>query len=198
MIKPSYKFYRGCYRLVSVVVGAVYRLRVSGKESIPAGAAMVCSNHSSLIDPFIIALIFGIESHLHFIAKVELFKIPVISQILQKLGSIRVNRGMLDGTTIKSTFGYLKKDDKVVIFPEGTRTSQDDAVSAKNGAVKLAERAGVPIVPVYIPRKKPLFHKLHIVIGAPYQIDKTRRKRTPEEYAGLAEDLMFRIKALKG
>ena len=195
-MKPSYKFYKGCYRIARATVGLFYRLRVTGKENIPEGAAMVCANHSSLADPFLMAFAFGIRYHMHFIAKVELFKIPVVSQLLKNMGMISVNRGMLDVATVKSTFGYLKKNDKIAIFPEGTRAAEDGEVSAKNGAVKLADHAGVPLVPVFIPRKKHFFSCVSLVIGEPYYIPKQAAKRSTEEYARFAEDLMGRISAL--
>lgn len=195
-MRPSYKFYRGCYYLARPVIGIFYRLRVSGRENIPEGAAMVCGNHSSNIDPFLLAFAFGINCHIHVIGKIELFKIPIIAPLLKKLGMISVNRGILDGTAIKSTLGYLKKNEKVAIFPEGTRVSEHGEVSAKNGAVKLAERAGVPIVPVFLPRKKPLFRRVHLIIGEPYYIEKHSDKRSADDYARLADELMERIKAL--
>jgi len=193
---PSYKFYRVIYRIARFLVGIVYGLDISGRENIPDGAAMVCANHSDYIDPFLVAFAFGIDHQLHIIAKAELFKIPIISPILKKLGMISVNRGISDVSTIKSTLSYLKNGEKVAIFPEGTRVSTDDAISAKSGAVRLAERAVVPIVPVFMPRKKPLFHKIPVVIGTPYIIERQSEKRTAEDYATLSDKLMEKIKAL--
>jgi len=195
-MKSSYKFYRGCYRLARVAIGLFYWFDVTGIENIPVGAALICSNHSSLIDPLFIAFAFGIDSFIHFIAKVELFRVPVLSAVITGLGAISVDRGILDIKTIKRTLGYFKSGEKVAIFPEGTRAAEDDYIAAKSGAVKLAEHAGVPLVPVYIPRKKRLFRKMQVVIGKPYSIEKPRQKRTQDEYAGLADILMAKIKSL--
>lgn len=195
-MKSSYKFYRGCYRLARAAIGIFYRLSVTGKENIPAGAAMVCANHSSMADPFLMAFAFGIDCHMHFIAKVELFNIPVISSVLKKLGMISVNRGILDVATIKGTFGYLKKNEKVAIFPEGTRASRDGEIPAKNGAIKLADHSNVPIVPVFLPRKKPLFSRVRLVIGEPYRIEKREKKLSADDYAVLADRLMEKIHGL--
>ena len=195
-MKPGYRFYRVCYRLVSALSFVFCRLRVIGKDNIPDGAAMVCANHSSIIDPFLIALAFGIEHQMHIIAKIELFRIPVVSQILNKLGMISVDRGVLDAASVKTTLSYLKNGEKVVIFPEGTRTSEDDAISAKAGAVKTVERTGVPLVPLFIPRKKALFGGISVVIGMPYYIEKQTQKRTLDEYTRLSETLMEKIKSL--
>ena len=169
---------------------------ITGKENMIDGAAMVCSNHSGMIDPFLVAIAFGIDDPVHIIAKIELFKIPVLASFLWKMGMICVDRSINDISTIKATLGYLKKEEKVVIFPEGTRTSEYDVHAAKSGAVKLAERANVPLIPVFVPRKKPAFKKCIIVIGEPYYIEKNDEKRSTDDYAKLSEELMEKIQSL--
>jgi len=192
-MKPN-GYYRRWYRIARFFVGIFYRLDISGRENIPAGAAMVCANHSSRIDPFLAAFAFGLGHHVHFIAKVSLFKVPVLSGILKKLGMISVDRSLTDVSTIKSTLKYLKNGEKVAIFPEGRRAAAEGDVLAKSGAVKLAVRAGVPLVPVFIPRKKPLFHKIPVIIGKPYSIEK--RDGEVLDYALLSEELMTAIESL--
>ena len=195
-MKHGNKFYRRFYRAARAAIGIFYRLRVIGKENIPDGAAIVCANHSNMVDPFIIAFAFGIDCQVHVIAKVELFRIPVVSTVLKKLGMISVDRGILDSSAVKNTFLYLKNGEKIVIFPEGTRVPTDDAIAVKAGAVKTAERAGAPLLPLFLPRKKPLFRRVAVVIGEPYYIEKQAQKRTMNDYALLSDDLMERIKAL--
>jgi len=196
-VEPSYKFFRAAYRVVRVAVGLLYRFEARGKENIPEGAAMVCSNHSSSLDPILLAFALGIDCFTHFIAKIELYRIPVMAFVMRKLGTISVNRGMMDVATIKQTLEYFKNNEKVAIFPEGTRTSETEYVAAKNGAVKIAERAKVPLVPVYIPRKKTLFSKVVLVIGEPYYIEEKSGKRSADEYSQLAGMLMNKIEELK-
>ena len=195
-MKPSYRFYKVCYRVARIFLGIFYGLRVQGKENIPEGAAMICANHSSIIDPFLIAFAFSNSYHLHFMAKAEIYKIPVLSAIMRKLGTISVDRSVQDMNSVKETLGYLNKGGQVVIFPEGTRSYVENAVSAKNGAVKVSEYAKAPILPVFIPRRKPLFRKLTLVIGEPYIVEKRREKRSPDEYSRLADSLMSKIESL--
>jgi len=192
----SIKFFRFMFTIAAPVICLFRPFRVIGKENLISGPAMVCSNHSAMIDPFLIAIAFGIDDNVHVIAKIELFRIPVISAILWKLGMICVDRSINDISSIKASLGYLKKGEKVVIFPEGTRSSEYDAHSAKSGAVKLAERAGVPVIPVFVPRKKPFFKRSDLVFGEPYLIEKKSEKRTAEEYVKLSEELMEKIQAL--
>ena len=196
-MSTSMKHYRFYYTLSRIFIGLFYRLKVTGRENIPQGACLICANHSSNIDPFLVAYAFGIQHHLHIVAKIQLFKIPIISSILKKIGMISVDRDVLDASSVKSTLMYLKNGEKVLIFPEGSRSSRDDASAAKSGAVKLAERAGIPLLPLNIPRKKPLFSKVPITIGEPYYIDKTEKKRHQDEYIELSRILMGKISQLE-
>jgi len=195
-MKASYKFYRSVFKLAAPVIRFFRPFNISGKENLIKGPAMVCSNHSAMIDPFLIAISFGIDDPVHVIAKIEIFKIPVVSTVMKKMGMICVDRSINDITSVKESLGYMKKGEKVVIFPEGTRSSEFDAHAAKSGAVKLAERAGVPIIPVFVPRKKPFFKKSTLVFGEPYYIEKQTEKRNSDDYLKLSEELMKKIQAL--
>ena len=195
-MKPSYRFYRRCYRIAYAILCIFFWFDVKGRENMPEGAAMICANHSSNTDPVFIALAVGIDYFVHFIAKVELFSKPVLSTVIIKLGAISIDREMLGVATIKNILEYFKLGEKVGIFPEGTRASKADYVAAKSGAVKIAERANVPVVPIYLPRKKLMFRKFPVVIGEPYFIEKQSAKRSPEDYAQLAGVLMSKIEAL--
>jgi len=224
--KPSYRFYKWGFRVIRVLFSVLFFYKVKGRENVPQGAAIICPNHSSLLDPIVVSLACGIEHFVHYVAKIELFRVPVLSFVIRKLGAISVDRSATDTSTIKATYGYLKKGEKVGIFPEGRRvragkepkatvsadtlngdaktggtqsadTETDDFLyGAKYGAVKIAERTGVPIIPVYVPRKKPLFRRLRLTIGEPYYIEKLSEKRSNDDFEQLAESLMSRIEAL--
>ena len=181
-VKPSYSLYKWGFRFIRVIFFMLFFYKVIGRENVPQGAAIVCPNHSSLIDPIVVSLACGIDHHIYYVAKIELFRVPVLSYVIKKLGAISVDRDASDTSTIKATFSCLKSGKKVGIFPEGRRvragemttgllhadtdsanpatTDPDSAATdtgAKYGAIKIAERTGVPILPVYVPRKKPVF-----------------------------------------
>ena len=196
--KESKKFYRFCYRAIGPVLRFVRPFKVVGAENICEGAAIICANHSAMIDPFHIALSLDVDTQLHILGKIELFRIPIISAILNKLGMIPVDRGTADAGSVKRSMYYLKKGEKIVIFPEGTRMSEHDATAAKTGAVKLAERTRSPIIPVFIPRKKPAFRRSPIIFGEPYYIEKLSERRSASDYARLSEELMNKIQAMEG
>lgn len=195
-MKASYRFYRVCYRISYVLFKLLFFYKVTGRENVPDGAAMVCANHSSYLDPIIVSLSIGISDFVHYVAKAELFKVPVLSWVITKLGAISVDRTKSDVSTIKSSLEYLRKDQKVSIFPEGRRVASEEDTAAKSGAVKIAEHTGIPIVPVYVPRRKTLFRRLKVVVGVPYYVEKRDCKRTFEDYSRLVEDLMNRIEEL--
>ena len=194
--KACRKYYRRCYRIAGPIIRFFRPFQVIGEEHRIEGAALVCSNHSAMIDPFQVALAFDINTNVHVISKVEIFRIPFISTFMWKMGMIPVDRSINDVNSLKTMLSYLKNGEKVLIFPEGTRSSEHDSQAAKSGAVKLAERAGVPILPVFVSRKKPLFKKTKVVIGEPYTIEKQKEKRTVEDYAILSEELMNKIQML--
>ena len=192
----SNKFFRLVFRLAGPVISFFRPFKVIGRENMREGATMVCSNHSAMIDPFLIGIAYGIDSPIHVFAKIELFRIPFVSGFLWKMGMICVDRSINDIASIKTSLNYLKNGEKVVIFPEGTRATEHDAVTAKSGAIKLAERAGAPIQPVFLPRKKPFFRMSKLVFGELYYIEKQDKKRTANDYTKLAEELMQKIQAL--
>lgn len=188
--------YHRSFGFVSAVFRVFYRITVSGSDNVQDGAAIVCANHSSWMDPVLLGLAFGTNDQLHFMAKAELFEKPVIGALIKKLGMFAVHRGENDMNAIRTAMKYLKNDEKIGIFPEGTRLSQDDMISAKSGAVRLADKMKVPVYPVYLPRKKRIFSKLEIIIGKPYYVERTNDVSRSEENTRLASELMGKIKAL--
>jgi len=146
----------------------LYRIKVTGKENIPEGSAVMCANHSSLMDPIFLCIACGIRQNWVFMAKAELFKIPFLNWLIKGLGAIAVNRGATDISTLRNAIDALKSGKKVMIFPEGTRVREgEDEVAAKNGAAMIASRAACSMVPVYISPKKHLFGKVIIKIAPP-------------------------------
>lgn len=125
------------------------------KNEIGEGPYFVISNHTSYFDPPLIGAFFPPE--MLYIAKKELFSIPVLGKIITKYNSIPVDREQLDLSTIKTILRTVReKKISVLIFPEGTRKPQVEFESFKRGAIALAQKLALPIVPVYIsyPRNK--------------------------------------------
>lgn len=184
--------YRRVFAVLRPLMALLYPMRCEGRENIPDGPAVVCANHSNYIDPLLIAVAFGRGRYMRFMAKKELRSVPLVGWVLEKIGVCFVDRQNGDAGAVRHTMQYLKDGDKVVIFPEGTRTETDNEVEAKTGAVRIAARLHVPIVPVYIPRRKKVFSRVHLIIGSPYYVDPRDR-----DYARLSDGVMESIYALR-
>lgn len=187
------KLYRIAYSAAKATIGFFYPVKVLGTGNIPSGAAVVCANHSSWVDPFLMAFAFTKREHLCLMAKIELFKNKLVGGVLRAIGTFPVDRGKADISAMRIAMRYLKNGKKLGVFPEGTRAEKDGTVTAKGGAVRLAEKADVPVVPVYIPRRKRIFQRLTIVIGKPFKIERGAEKRCGEDYEKIASELMEEI-----
>lgn len=197
MKNKQYRVYSILYWIVKVVMFFFYRIKTTGEENIPEGGAIFCGQHSAMFDPLYFCISVKRKNHFHMMAKKELERVFVVGKVIAGAGSFFVDRKKNDIGAIKTALKLLKSGEKVVIFPEGTRASEDNEVEAKTGAVRIAEKAGVPVVPVSIPRKKPIWHTMHIVIGEPYYINTEKQKLLPDDYRKIADDLMNRIYALE-
>ena len=195
--------FKAFYWIVRVLMFPFYRARIEGKEHLPQGAAVVCSNHSTNSDAIFLVLANGPKGDYGFIAKDELFHIPVLRHVIRWLHAFPVKRGQHDVGAIKTAFSVLKKGRKLLIFPEGTRVRNGKSrrtglpVEVKNGAVLFSHRAGVPLVPVYIPEGAKLFRNNTVRIGQPFFPSYCEQKPTADEYAAVSAELMRRIYSLK-
>ena len=133
---------------------------------------------------------------LHQTEGTEIMRVPFIGWILGKGGVFGVDRGHADMHAVKTALKLLKDGNKLLMFPEGTRVREGEDVAAKTGAAMFATRTGVPLVPIYIQRKKRLFARNAVVIGQPYHPQYAGRKPTPEELDAITGDLMDRVRAL--
>ena len=146
-----------------------FRVEIHGRENVPYdGAYIVASNHSSYFDPFIVCL--ATKRSVAFMAKEELFHVPVLSPVIQELGAFAVNREKLEIATIKSAKDILSKTKWLLgIFPEGTRVRVKQVGKINTGFGYLAKATKTKILPVGINFRRPhcpFFGKLVVRIGA--------------------------------
>ncbi len=185
-------FYILAYIILWIPCHVLYPIIVTGRANIPAGACVICANHSNYIDPLLLIYAFGLPCFLHCMSKKENMEKPVIGWIYKMCGAYGVNRDEQDIVAARTTLKLLKEGKKVVIFPEGTRTSVDDANAGKPGAVRFAAKCGVPIVPVFITRGKKVFHLVRIRIGECFE----PQCHTQEDYLTETHSLLEKIFAL--
>lgn len=137
-------------RLLAVAVLRLwFRVRISGREYLPTdGPAVVAPNHKNFLDAFFIGL--ATRRHIRYMAKVELFTGP-LAWLLPRLGAFPVRRGEADAEAYETARGILAAGGLVVVFPEGTRVQEPDALgSPHHGASRLALETGAPIIPAAI------------------------------------------------
>ena len=171
-------------------------LKAYGKENIPAGGAVICSNHVHNSDPFYIVYSFHRKDKIWIMAKEEIRHYPVVGRLLNWLGFvIWVRRGKSDVGAIKSALKALKGKEKLLIFPEGTR--HEEIGEGKTGAAMMAIRTGVPVLPVYIAPELTPFHRTKVYIGEPYQPFTENRRATAEDYEAVTEEIMDHIRAVR-
>ena len=190
------RFYRIVYMLIAPFIRFFFPRRIVGLENVPEGGAIICPNHASGWDPFIVAVALPVDSRLAVMAKDELFHIPVVGWFLRKVGVFPVKRGGSDLTAMKTALRVLGDGNRLLVFPEGTRVKEQGETDAKGGVVVMAARTKVPLIPVYCGPKHKLFRKTTIVFGEPYDPAYAGRRPTAEESHQAAEELVRRIYAL--
>lgn len=186
-------------RVIVIFVMIIWRrLTVIGAANLPkSGGLVVVANHVSNLDPLAIGS--AISRQLHFMAKVELFKNPLMAAFLRKVGTFPINRDKTDRTAIKTALGILQSGKIVCIFPEGTRSKTGEIQKAHAGAALLAVKSDVPILPVAIKGTDGLFKKVTVVIGQPIYIPELWQGRPgKEDLEELSQQVMAQIAMLKG
>jgi 1-acyl-sn-glycerol-3-phosphate acyltransferase len=195
------------YFLAGIVTGPpvwlVFRLRASGKENIPReGGFVLSANHLSNLDPWALGLPLFPRRQLRFMAKAELFESP-LAPIVKAAGAFRVRRGKGDAEAIATAMRLAHEGEVVVIFPEGTRRQKGlvkrHEARPHTGAVRIALRAGVPLVPAAIggtDRLKRL-GPLRVAYGTPIELDDLRDRDEREAAEIGTERLMAAIEKLE-
>ena len=126
------------------------KVTVTGTEHLPDGPVIFMSNHQSNFD--ILTLLSSMPRQLHWIAKKELFEIPLFGPSMRRGGYIPLDRG--DGRkalqSMDEAAATIRLGKSVVMFPEGTRSTNTKLLPFKRGGFILARKAGVPVIPVTI------------------------------------------------
>jgi 1-acyl-sn-glycerol-3-phosphate acyltransferase len=162
--------YRLGWVLFRLFFAVCYRWEVEGKEHIPdQGPLVVCPNHIHNLDPPLVGA--AMNRKVHFMAKEELFRIPVLAQIISRLGAFPVRRGASDRNAFKKAMQILQEGKVLAIFPEGTRSRSGRLGKAHPGAALIALKGNANVVPAAIIGPYRLFGKIRIVFGPPFRLD---------------------------
>jgi len=175
-------FQKFIYQLVSKlfvlpIYKFVFKGHLLGAENIPQKDAFIMvSNHGSLLDPPLLGHALG--RNISFMAKAELFKIPILGSVIKACGAYPVKRGIADKNTIKTACEKLSNDNCIGIFIDGTRQKNGRVNKPKQGAALLAFKNKKLLLPVAIVNSHrlirfkfciPLFSKIVIKVGKPVQ-----------------------------
>ena len=131
---------------------------------------VICSNHIAAKDVIMIAAAYPKE--IKFVAKKELFSIPVLGWLIKKLGAVKLDRSGSDVAAIRASVNLASAGENVAIFPQGHRYPGVDPSTTpiKNGAALIAYKSGADVLPVYIKTKGVRYHflgKIEIIFGEP-------------------------------
>jgi len=155
------------------------RLKVVGRENIPReGGVMICANHISYADPPVLGA--GAPRPVHYMAKIELFRIPVIGFLIRRVGAFPVHQRTADRAALKAAADYLAKGEVVGMFPEGQRIFGGQLGEALPGVGMIVLRAKCPVIPAalintdkLLPPHKifPCFAHVKVIYGSPVPLD---------------------------
>ncbi len=182
--RPSLTYRLISYLLVFPVYRLLFRGRTTGNANVPVdGALVVVANHGSHLDPPLLGHALG--RPVTFMAKAELFRVPVLGTLIRACGAYPVARGASDREAIRTATDRLEEGWATGVFLDGTRQCDGRVNRPQPGAALLAARAGVPLLPVAIvnshralgPDGNPLrLVPVHIRIGTPIPPPPSRRR----------------------
>lgn len=199
MSDPDRPVYTVVEKILRPILMFVYRVRISGREHVPAtGPCVLAANHVSVMDGFFLGI--SVTRQVRFMAKAELYGWPVVKQILEGVGAFPVERGADAGRAVARGVELLERGAVVGVFPEGT-SLPDKKRGYKRGAARLALASGTPLIPVALigteltlePRTHRIrLPRVQIIIGEPIRVE----RQEPTEKA--ATELTARLQAAIG
>jgi 1-acyl-sn-glycerol-3-phosphate acyltransferase len=178
--------------------------KIYGLEKVPQkGKLIIVSNHASDYDPPLLAA--HMNRPVAFMAKEELFKVPLLGEFIKLYGAFPVNRNAVDRNAIRTALKFVDEGWSVGLFMQGTRTEDGVINDPKLGAALIAAKAKAPILPVslwgtekivkkgeYFPKKVPVTIRIGDLLPAP----RSTKKEDLEEVTKQCTDIINGMHAL--
>lgn len=182
-----------CY----VAAKIIYRVKIEGLENVPKNSAcIICGNHVHALDAP--ALLATINRDVCFMAKEELWRSIGFRFMAMCYNVFPVKRGKKDTDAIKTALRVLKNNQILGMFPEGTRNGMERNIKPKNGAVNIAIRAGVPIIPFGVIGDFKPFKKIIYRFGEQIDLSNYKDKAKDKEFVDrLTKEVMDKVVELR-
>lgn len=190
--------YMKLHMLLAPAIKFFLRVHAHGVENIPSdGGAIICSNHIAVRDVFVLAV--SAKRQIKFIAKKELFKIPLLGKTIRSLGAVPLDRSGADVGAIKTAVDLVTSGELISIFPQGHRNPGVDPANTevKNGAALIAYRSRADVLPAFISVKKHkygFFKRVDVYFGEPiHNLDFKFTSGGSEEYRAAGKKIFSEI-----
>lgn len=186
LLRPTFRF--------------VFGLDLRGAEHQPPGPHIVAANHRSHVDPVLLGACFSPRRRIHYMAKEDLFRVPLLATLIKILGAFPVKRGAGDERALAKVEALIREGKIVGMFPEGERQppEQKDFGRARTGTVRLAMKLKVPVLPVYIEGTEKMLGKgstrlrrakLRVRVAPPLSFSGDPDRLSKEELQALADQI---------
>ena len=188
-------FYMKAHKILAPFFRCIMRLEPYGLENIPEnGGILFCSNHIGAVD--VISIAACTKRQISFVAKKELFSIPILGKLITALGAIKIDRGGNDIGAIKASVSAAKAGGAVAIFPQGHRYPGINPATTpkRNGAALIAYRSRCDVIPVCLQMdngKYGIFRKVKVIFGKPIKNSDLNFINGGQDEYKYATDLIF-------
>ncbi len=189
-----------------------FRWRVYHPERVPRqGPVILAANHASYLDPPLVGS--GLKRDINYLARESLFRYPVVGSILRSVNSVPVDRDGGGASGLRAILDRLLAGGAIILFPEGTRTSDGQLQPARSGIGLTVIKSNAPVVPVRVfgtyeaygrHRRFPRPHPVAVKYGQPMHFEQLRaeaktcpKPRLKEIYQQVADEIMAAIAKLQ-
>jgi len=189
-------FYALSRGFCKLVVQLVFGFRSIDSQHVPTtGAVIVACNHVSYLDPVVLGI--GFRRPVTYLAKKQLFEIPVLGPVIYGLGAYPLDREAGGVAAVRAALRALKEGRCIGIFPEGGRNI-DGLHEEKGGAALLGALTGAPVVPAAIAgtRRPRPFRRIRVIYGEPLIVER-KRKADGDDLEKWTHEIMRRIRVLE-